>query len=398
MEITKYERRDGETVHRYRFRHAGKTYTGTLENFTDKKALDEAEAIRADVRRGKGRTPGKAPLLSKFIDETYLPWARIHKERTYDDVVGHCEMIKNHFKGIRLDQIKRKQVREFQTVRAATKTYKDTERANTTVNREMSELSAVFRLAVQDDLLESNPCHGVRQLPRGEQVIRFLSQDEYQRLLDHLQGEREHLLPLVQIAIFTGLRQSEQLTLRRSQIDFESGAIRLKKTKTRRARVVPMNEIVRELMAELCSGLSADDWVFKSPHPKHQGKRLVDPGRGFERACELAGVEDFTWHCLRHTFGTWQAMAGTPVHVLKELMGHTDVRTTMIYVHAAAVETRSAVERMAQWQKWQKNGKKEKADQRSASQVIDFTDGPEGDRTPDLRIANAQEWKFRNVA
>ena len=378
MEVYTQKLKSGESVVRYRFRHAGKPYTGTIRNKSLKEAREEAVAIRADVMRGIGRAPGKSQALADFIHETYLPWAKPRKRSAYDDGLI-CKVICEFFGRRRLSEITAKHVREFQDWRLATPVGKDEEqrkhgkqRSNNTVNREMSVLSAVFRQAVREGHIHINPCHNVEALPRDEGVKRFLSQDEYARLLAQLSDTRAHLLPVVQIAVFTGLRQEEQLTLRRRQIDFEHGLIRLDKTKTRRGRVVPMLPLVRELLNGLCANLEADDWVFPSPHPKHPGERLAFPARGFNKACELAGLADLRWHDLRHTFATWLAMAGTPVEVIKTILGHTDVRTTMIYTHVAAETARAAMDNLALWQERQKNGKKLADQERSASQVLYF--------------------------
>lgn len=356
MEVKTRKLKTGETAIWYRFRHAGKVYTGTIRNKTLPEARREAAQIRADVQRGKGRTPGKSPTLADFIHNTYLPFAETRKRSFYDDQ-KICAAIVGHFGNQRLADITPKHVRAFQDARLATKTQHDRQRTNTTVNRELSVLSAVFRLAVEDGLLDVNPCHSVRALRREEGVKRFLSVEEFTRLLEQCQGEREHLRALIVVAVFTGLRQAEQLTLRRRQIDFEHDVIRLERTKTNRARVVPMLPEVRAILAELCQDLAADDWVFQSPHPKRKGERIVDPGRAFTKACELAEVTNLRWHDLRHTFGTWLAMSGVEMPVIQEVMGHTDIRTTTGYVHVAAEQTRAAVEKLVSFQERQKNGK-----------------------------------------
>ncbi len=105
--------------------------------------------------------------------------------------------------------------------------------------------------------------------------------------------------------------------------------------------------------------------VFQSPHPKHQGDRYKETNRGFSKACELADVQNFRFHDLRHTFGTCLAEKGVPIHQIAELMGHADIRTTMKYVHAATSSKKLAVdllveeaggETVSAEKKWLKNG------------------------------------------
>ncbi len=102
-----------------------------------------------------------------------------------------------------------------------------------------------------------------------------------------------------------------------------------------------MNATVRELLQSLPRLLS--DYVF--PSPKTVG-RLTDIKKGFRGAVDTAGIENLRFHDLRHTFATRLADAGTDAYTLMEIMGHADLKTTMIYVHASGEAGRRAVEKL----------------------------------------------------
>jgi integrase len=378
MEVKVKKLKNGTISVWYKFHANARAYTGTLRGMSEREARKHITQEKARVESGKSLHTGKAPRLRDFINEVYLPWAEPRK-RSSDDDKRIALVIAEELGDFRLNEIGSKRIRQFQTTRLATPTPYDDDRSHNTVNRELSVCSSIFRLAVAEELITHNPCKGVSPLPRGESVVRFLSHDEHERLLAHLHDERLHLRPAVLVALYTGMRRSEQFTLCRRQIDFEAGLIRLERTKTRRARVVPMNGIVEEIMLELCEGKEPDEAVFSSPHPKHKGKPYSEPKRAFNKACELAEIADFSWHCLRHTFGTWCAMAGIDVTIIQKLMGHTDIRTTMIYVHIASLQTKEAVTQLESWREWvvaEKSGKKtaKKKDLSSdlKSNIIDF--------------------------
>jgi len=90
----------------------------------------------------------------------------------------------------------------------------------------------------------------------------------------HLSGPRAHLKPAVVVALGTGMRMGEQLRMKRHQVDFLRNIVTARDTKNGRPRDIPMNDEVREALAELCSDKAPNDFVFKVPKPNHVcGKR-----------------------------------------------------------------------------------------------------------------------------
>jgi len=105
-------------------------------------------------------------------------------------------------------------------------------------------------------------------------------------------------------------------------------------------------------------------YVFINPNI---GKPYVDIKRAFRSACNGAGIEDFHFHDLRHTFASRLVRNGVDLNTVKELMGHASITTTQRYLHSQAKEKRQAVETLAGQTKnidleCQKNGKSAIAD------------------------------------
>ena len=73
----------------------------------------------------------------------------------------------------------------------------------------------------------------------------------------------------------------------------------------------------------------------------------TDPGKWFGKALNKANIRDFHWHDLRHTFASRLAMDGVPIRDIAELMGHTELQTTLRYAHLAPGHLAGAVERLA---------------------------------------------------
>lgn len=205
----------------------------------------------------------------------------------------------------------------------------------------MALLSRIFSLAMDFKEVETNPCQKVVKLKLDNQRDRYLLPEEEPRLRSVLTGQRSHLANLVPIAIGTGLRKNELLTLQIKHIDFARDLILLSGTKTRKNREVPMNSEVREIMLRLCRSKSVEDYVFVNPKT---GRRLTDIKRAFHGACTAAKIQGLVWHDLRATFGTRLGEAGFDAFTIAALMGHTNVRTTKRYVRATERNKREAVQ------------------------------------------------------
>jgi integrase len=113
--------------------------------------------------------------------------------------------------------------------------------------------------------------------------------------------------------------------------------IRLEITKSGKRREVPFGTRVDEVLARRHKASGGHGKVF--PHGRWDTYRSA-----FERAVEIAKIDDFHFHDLRHTFASWLVMAGRPIAEVKELLGHATLAMTMRYAHLAPERLRAAVE------------------------------------------------------
>lgn len=175
-------------------------------------------------------------------------------------------------------------------------------------NRVVNVLRAALNLAKERGQIDTVP-----KLPRKEEApprVRFLSQSEWARLKSKLPA---HLLPAVEFTIATGLRRSNVLGMQWTQVDMDRKLLHLAASvmKARKAHTIPLGaEAMRILAAQ-----KGRHEVFVFPY---RGKRILDPKTGFNAAVAAAKIEDFHWHDLRHTWASWMAMAGAPLHAIKQ--------------------------------------------------------------------------------
>jgi integrase len=209
-----------------------------------------------------------------------------------------------------------------------------------TLNRYRSLLSLIYRLAIRDGKTQDNPVHRVRRRKENNARVRFLGPDEEAVLrakIRLLAPERE---PELDLALHSGMRRNEQYHLRWEQVSLDVGIITILESKNGERRHVPANSEARRVLEYLFGKRDDSGYVV----PGTSGERDRDWQRWFEEAVKQAGIRDFRWHDLRHTFASRLAMAGVPLRTIGELLGHKTPAMTMRYAHLAPAHLRDAVE------------------------------------------------------
>jgi len=328
------------TRYYYDFMIRRQRYRGALPEARTKAQAERAETkIKTMVYERKyGKVSASIPF-AEFVHSVYLPWAKTNK-RSWGDDERHAKVYCRHFGNKSLSEIDYQMIQEFKVERMKSITRHGRVRKPASVNRELAILSGIFRMAVDYDEITDNPCRKVQKLPENNQRTRHLSFEEEDRLFAKLNGNREYLRPIVTVAIYAGPRRGELLKLRWSDVDFALNIINFKQTKTNKDRSVPMEPIVRSVLLELREVAGDLEYAFVNPDT---GTRYTEVKRSFASACREAGIFDFTFHDLRHTFGTRLADAGVDVVKIKELMGHGSIVTTMRYIHATDQGKRGAI-------------------------------------------------------
>src|SRR5262249_19344181 len=194
---------------------------------TKQNALDYESEVRQSVLNSTYRQPASRITMVQYAQETYLPWARENKKSSRDDEL-HIKTLKEFFGDKSFPEITRMLVKKFVKERRETPTNLGRKRATASVNRELACLRSVFSHAIEDGLAKSNPCVKRKKetgpaLPENNERTRYLSPDEEIRLLFACVGRRAHLRPIVMLAIQTGMRRKEILTLTWPQVDLARG-------------------------------------------------------------------------------------------------------------------------------------------------------------------------------
>ena len=170
----------------------------------------------------------------------------------------------------------------------------------------------------------------IRQPKRSKALPIVLSRGEIERILNAVPNAKYRLM--VALAYGAGLRVSEVVALRVSDVDCDELVLHLKGAKGKKDRISVMPESLVDSIRNMIAGKRSDEYVFASD----RGGRLTERSAQavFARALKRAEIaKPATFHSLRHSFATHLLENGTDVRYVQELLGHANIRTTQIYTH-----------------------------------------------------------------
>lgn len=255
-----------------------------------------------------------------------------NKDTTHKD--SKIEVIKEFFgASTSVVNIKRNRIEEFRTHLREKKKF-----ANSTINKYVCVLSKAFNLALADNLIEYNPCRGVRKLKENNEILRYLTSEEEKRLYKALP---EHIEPIVTCALQTGLRRSNILNLRWEQVDCDYGFIEIERQENKGHKDIrlPITDKLMKTFEKI--GIKDSGYVFVNPDT---GKPYNTIRKAWTNALKKAKIENFRFHDLRHTVGTRLIEKGIDIKTVQELFAHSSLVTTQRYVHTNSKRKREAMD------------------------------------------------------
>lgn len=198
----------------------------------------------------------------------------------------------------------------------------------TSANTWFRHFKAALSKAMEWGYIKDHPCKGIKQFRIQKGFPRYLTKDEVNRLL---QAEMDQdFRRLWRFMVLAGCRRSEALQITHRDINWQQRRIDIGLTKNSEPKFIIITddiaEIIREIPAEV-----GKLFPWKPDSVTHH----------FERTARAAGLK-CRLHDLRHTYGSWLAMAGVKLQVIKDLMGHQDIKTTMIYAHLSQAHLEEA--------------------------------------------------------
>ncbi len=320
------------------FSYKGRQYqrsTGTTDKAIAQRIHD---AVRGRIALGQWIPEEQAieytfdDLMEKFMKE-HAPKREPATQRMY---ANSFKNLKQFFQGMPLSRITPKAITEYMHKRL------DSGVSIATANRDFAALSKAMNLAWKRwEWCKENPCIKVQKEPENNKVLRWLSQEEEDRLMAAANGLIDgQLTEILTIALYTGMRQGEILDLKWENIDLFRKTILIRKSKNKEPRTIPMNQTVSRMLISMSKVMSMSGYVFTTQGRKMKFRNLM---RAFYIALKKANIEKFRFHDLRHTFATRLVQAGVDLYSVAKLLGHKDIKTTQRYSHHSVESVRQYV-------------------------------------------------------
>ncbi len=274
---------------------------------------------------------GKKPR--RRWEEATLRWLREtrHKASQKDDI-RFLRWLNTYLAGKYLDEITRDLMDNVLAARQAEGV------SNATINRTIQPVRAILRKAHREwRWIDHVPT--IRFLPEPKRRVRWLTKGEAERLLEELP---EHLAEMTRFSLATGLRESNVTGLEWSQVDLNRRVawIHPDQAKARRAIPVPLNGGALAVLRRQAGTHPIHVFTYKDQPVAKAGRAA------WKKALARAGIKDFRWHDLRHTWASWHVQAGTPLNVLQELGAWESVEMVQRYAHLSASHLAEYAERI----------------------------------------------------
>ena len=211
-------------------------------------------------------------------------------------------------------------------------------KSNSTISRVSASIKAYYKYLLSKNLVETNIAKNIKTYKVEKKELSILTKAEIQKLLaeancEDLKGKRDEAM--LQLLYATGMRVTELISLKVSDINLSSGKIKIAKSSI--LRVITLNNstvryiknYIKEIRPLLCK-IDTDDTLFLNSN----GKKLTRQGfwKILKKYKNSANIDkELTPHTLRHSFAIHNLNDGMDIKKLQEILGHTDVATTMMY-------------------------------------------------------------------
>ncbi|MBM7037423.1 site-specific integrase [Vibrio ulleungensis] len=302
----------------------------------------------------------------KFLDTKYSVFLKSRNPKTAHTIISHLKSMFKCFKAKNLNEIDAWSVEQWRNDRL------ELGRKPSTINASVNTLKGAMSRAVEWGIIDSHELHKVKTLKFDNTRIRYLSTEELAQLNEailernqllrdkrdsanehrRIRGRDEHtdlkkvrfvdyLEPLIILAMNTGLRRGELLSLKWSDITTRGRylTVRASNAKSSKSRVVHLNDTALSALRYWKKQNTKCEFVFTAD----MENPLADIKKAWNNLLAKSGVTDFRFHDFRHHFASSLVMAGVDLNTVRELLGHSDLKMTLRYAHLAPEHKAAAV-------------------------------------------------------
>ena len=297
---------------------------------TKQEALNEESILRStEIKKQMGILPIDTDVKLETLYKNYLTYSKVNK-KTYDRDLQRIKIIKKIWK----NKTYSKDITRLDIERLK-KNLIDMGRSKSTVNKYLQIISKMYNLAIEYNLAEKNPVKSEYKFSINNQQIRYLTPDEEFRLYKNANILWRGILL---IALNSGLRLSNIRLLQWHNVNMEYRIFDITINKTNKHIKLYINDVLYNYFKDRIG--KPNDYVFTINGKPLTMNQFQSQWRMLKKR---SNIIDLRFHDLRHTVGTRLAKNGVPVNVIKEVMAHTNISTTMRYVHYASEQLQNAL-------------------------------------------------------
>ena len=256
--------------------------------------------------------------LKEYIERYYIPFQKnAKKEVNYKHILGQLNIITSYdFTEKAINTITENDIVNFFNLLK-----KDRNIKQATQNRYRSLLNHIFNNAIKDNVILSNPVKYIKRY-KEKSRNRALNTNEINLLLGACkQSRNEELYYIVLVALYTGMRYSNIINMKKSNIKGNVYQLDGSETKAGKSQLIYLHQdLINELNGYIKNNIGS--YIFKS-------KYILG---SFKTALKKAGIENFRFHDLRRTFATTLLYNNVNIVTISNILGHSSIMMTQKYL------------------------------------------------------------------
>jgi integrase len=333
-----FYRLNGKQVN-YRLGIDGQMSPAQARDLAKNKIAEVTQGVDVQAVKKHERTKAqysKFSTLQFFLEEKYAPWLKSRNPKTADKTIKAFESSFPALMDFQLSDINAWEIEKWRNKRLA-----DGVKPATT-NRQINTIKGCLSRAVEWGAIDSHDLRKVKTLTVDNSKVRYLSKDEETRLRESLKVcDTAFLEVIVILALNTGMRKGELLSLEWSRVNFENKILTVdfQNAKSGSTRHLPLNTQAFNTLKNWQQKTGEVGFVFKDKN----NQPLKDFPYIWGELLDNAQITNFRFHDLRHHFASKLVMASVDLNTVRELLGHSDLKMTLRYAHLAPEHKAAAV-------------------------------------------------------